>query len=121
MTQKQIQNSWEEYYPKVFGYFFRRLNNQADVEELTSLVLTKFINKISNQNTTLENPHGYLWKIARSSLADFINHKVKQPTTLSLDDNLDTITEDLDKYRSDHFKQKNSRFDGMCATKPERK
>jgi DNA-directed RNA polymerase specialized sigma24 family protein len=106
---------------KSFWLFFRRLNNQADVEELTSLVLTKFINKISNQNTTLENPHGYLWKIARSSLADFINHKVKQPTTLSLDDNLDTITEDLDKYRSDHFKQKNSRFDGMCATKPERK
>jgi hypothetical protein len=32
MTQKQIQNNWEEYYPKVFGYFFRRLNNQADVE-----------------------------------------------------------------------------------------
>jgi hypothetical protein len=70
------------------------------------LVLTKFINKISDQNATLENPHGYLSKIARSKLADFINHKTKQPATLSLNDDLDTIPEDLDKYRSDHYKQK---------------
>ena len=77
-----------------------------DVEDLTSLVLTKFINKISDETKTLENPHGYLWRIARNALVDFIGQKDKFPDTVSINENIDGIPNEADGYRSEHFKQK---------------
>jgi hypothetical protein len=35
LSQTKLFNTWEEYYPKVYGYFLRRVNNHTDVEDLT--------------------------------------------------------------------------------------
>jgi DNA-directed RNA polymerase specialized sigma24 family protein len=35
MQDSDVEKQWSEYYPKVYGYFFRRLNSREDVEDLT--------------------------------------------------------------------------------------
>lgn len=106
MSNFNINKEWEIYYPKVYGYFFRRLSNRQDVEDLTSLVLFQFFQTQSNpeKSTQIINKHGYLWKIAHNQLATFINTKTKQVVQVSLDDNLDSIQSDLENQTSSEYK-----------------
>jgi DNA-directed RNA polymerase specialized sigma24 family protein len=78
MSNFNINAEWEIYYPKVYGYFFRRLNNRLDVEDLTSLVLSQFFQTLLDQEkaSRILNQNAYLWKIARNQLATFIDTKV---------------------------------------------
>jgi RNA polymerase sigma factor (sigma-70 family) len=104
MPLNSIQNQWDEYYPKVYGYFFRRVTSKSDVEDLTSLTMEGFL-KVSQK--PLENPHAYLWKIAHNQLARYINHKSKQPVIITLDENLNTgIDLSLENFRTEHFQTK---------------
>ena len=34
-----FDNLFEIHYPKIYGYFFRRVNNQVDVEDLTMITI----------------------------------------------------------------------------------
>jgi len=107
MSYYTIENQWNQYFPKVYGYFFRRVDTKADVEDLTSLVMESFINALNNPNQELSNPNGYLWRVAHNHLVDYIKHKSKLPKTFSLDENLDnTIDESLENHRSSHFQAK---------------
>lgn len=92
MTTKNIEQLWLEYHPKVYGYFFRRVNNRLDVEDLTSITLEVFMDNILNPNKQIQNTHGFLWKIAHNQLLVFINTKTKKPIPVSLN-------EDLENYR----------------------
>jgi RNA polymerase sigma factor (sigma-70 family) len=83
MTNEEL---WEIYYPKVYGYFFRRVNSVEDVEDLTSAVLTTFLTTIIS-SSEIKNPHGYLWKVAYHQLVRYIDTKSKRPLTLEVDDN----------------------------------
>jgi RNA polymerase sigma factor (sigma-70 family) len=74
LNSSQIDALWSEYYPKVFAYFYKRISNYADVEDLASITMTVFLDKIS-QVGILDQPHAYLWTIARSKLADFLRKK----------------------------------------------
>jgi RNA polymerase sigma factor (sigma-70 family) len=97
-TLANIDQLWSEYYPKVYGYFFRRVNNRVDVEDLTSIVLTEFFNNTLD-NPKILNPHGYLWSIAYFRLIDHIRTKSKTPRMIEIDDsfvspdNLETTLE----------------------------
>jgi RNA polymerase sigma factor (sigma-70 family) len=108
MTEQQINAIWEEYYPKVFGYFFRRVNNQADVEDLTSITLSGFMLVLvdDNKRQNIKNIHGFLWKIANNQLATFIRNKSKVLITVGLNDNLDSLDENIEDDLSDHYKAK---------------
>jgi RNA polymerase sigma factor (sigma-70 family) len=74
----QQQAVFDEYFPKVYGYLYRRLDSRQDVEEVTSVVLTKLFAALERQH--IEYLNAYLWSIARSSLIDYIrakkNHRV---------------------------------------------
>ena len=96
-----IDEHWAEYYPKVYGYFFRRVDNRTDVEDLTSITLTEFFNHVLD-NPQITNPHGYLWRVAYHTLVNFVRRKSKRPTTVPLEpeqimevipDNLETELE----------------------------
>ena len=107
MSYYTIENQWKQYFPKVYGYFFRRIDAKIDVEDLTSLVMESFINALNNPDKILSNPNGYLWRVAHNHLVDYIKHKSKQPKTFSLDENFDiVIDESLENHRSDHFQSK---------------
>lgn len=106
MSNFNINAEWEIYYPKVYGYFFRRLNNRLDVEDLTSLVLFQFFQTLADpqKSSRILNQNAYLWKIARNQLATFINNKSKQMIVVGFDDNIDAIDSDLENSTSNEYK-----------------
>ena len=69
------QEEWNEWYNKVYGYFFRRVDSRSDVEDLTALTLNDFFLKID-----VKNPQGLIWVIARNKLTDYIRAKPKNHT-----------------------------------------
>lgn len=106
MSSKEVENLWNEYFPKVFGYFYRRLNCREDVEDLTSVVVTSFIDNLSKKEIT--NPNAYLWRIAHNQLANFIREKSKNPIYVSLEDDehYQWVDESIEEGRSNSYKQK---------------
>jgi RNA polymerase sigma factor (sigma-70 family) len=84
LTNQQISELWNEYYPRVYGYFYKRVTNQADVDDLTSVTLTGFIQNLRTKEVL--QPAGLLWKIARNQLCLYIKHKTKNLLSI---DNLD--------------------------------
>jgi len=74
------KNEWDEWYYKVYGYFYKRISNKSDVEDLTSEVMnTAFM----AQN--VQNFSGYIWKVAHNFLVKYINTKNKEPMIVSVD------------------------------------
>lgn len=88
MNEIEIQKLWNTYYPKVYGYFFRRVTSISDVEDITSIVLTSFFKTLLDpeKHQKIQNLDYYLWKIAHNQLASFINLKSKQPIFVSLEE-----------------------------------
>jgi RNA polymerase sigma factor (sigma-70 family) len=98
---------WEEYYPKVYGYFYRRVEHRTDVEDLTSLVLTNYIQKMIDPGTNITNPHGYLWRSAHNHLVNFIKSKTIRPTIVGIEGEVeDVIDTDLEYQRSQNYQTK---------------
>jgi RNA polymerase sigma-70 factor (ECF subfamily) len=85
LSQTELFNIWEEYYPKVYGYFLRRVDNHTDVEDLTSITLTAFLEKLRSEEE-IKNKNAFLWKIAHNQLCVFIKNKSKSPITVSVDE-----------------------------------
>jgi RNA polymerase sigma factor (sigma-70 family) len=101
-----IDQLWETYYPKVYGYFYRRLNNLQDIEDLTSIVLTQFLTKLVDETIEIKKPNAFLWKVAYFHLVDFIDHKTKRPLPISIDDDFEAPTEIENKLQSDELNSK---------------
>jgi RNA polymerase sigma factor (sigma-70 family) len=87
MNQPDLQELWETYFPRIYGYFYRRVTNRADVDDLTSIVMTSFIQ--SQSSKPIDNIEAYLWSIARTQLALFIRNKSKTPVTLEMTTNIE--------------------------------
>jgi RNA polymerase sigma-70 factor (ECF subfamily) len=99
MTNSEIQETWNELYPKVFGYFYRRVNVREDIEDLTSIVLTSYLEKLMDNPDSLKNPLGYLWRIAHNQLVNYIRNKSKKPVSVVFDDTFQLIDESLEEKR----------------------
>ena len=112
MTTINLDTQWQIYYPKVYGYFFRRVNNRLDVEDLTSLVLTYFFEALSNPEkaSKIKSPNAYLWKIAYNQLMVFITNKSKEPVPVGLDDNLEVIDDSQDNTRSTNYTERSKKL-----------
>jgi RNA polymerase sigma factor (sigma-70 family) len=108
MTDGVLYNIWNEYYPKVYGYFFKRVDNKNDVDDLTSLVMEKYLNLFqdSEKANQVTNKHAYLWKIANNQLADFIKNKQKRIVTIGLNDELFSLEVELEKNYSSRYLDK---------------
>jgi RNA polymerase sigma factor (sigma-70 family) len=100
LTNQQITDLWNEYYPRVYGYFFKRITSQTDVDDLTSVTLTGFIQNLTTKEIT--QPAGLLWKIARNQLYLYIKYKTKNPISI---DNLDEF-EALETTEDSEISQK---------------
>lgn len=84
----EITNLWNELYPRIYGYFYRRINNISVVEDLTALTLSIFLENVQNGKIEKTN-FGYLWQIARNSLFEYCRQKSKNFISLSdFDENL---------------------------------
>ncbi len=98
---------FELYYPKIYGYFFRRVSSRSDVEDLTMVTLTNFFEVLKKKD--LENQQGYLWKIAHNQLVNFYNFNSKQKMIIGFED-IESIEKyinfDIEESRSPYFKMR---------------
>jgi RNA polymerase sigma factor (sigma-70 family) len=108
MTEFNLDSEWEIYYPKVYGYFLRRITNRMDVEDLTSVVLTEFFGVLTNQEKRqkITNQNAYLWKVAYNHLADFIKNNQKRPLPIIYDENFQAEDQSLEKFVSKEYKDR---------------
>lgn len=87
MNDNDLQETWKIYFPRVYGYFFRRVTNREDVDDLTSVVMTSFIQAKLEKN--IEKIESYLWAIARTQLHLFIRNRSKSPATIEMTEEVD--------------------------------
>jgi RNA polymerase sigma factor (sigma-70 family) len=108
INENHLKNQWDEYYPKVYGYFYRRLTNREDVEDLTSVTMMAFLDTINNPSKSeiITNKHAYLWKIAYNQLNTFLKQGYKLPIQVGLNDNIDTLDKQIDSCYSNRYQDK---------------
>jgi RNA polymerase sigma factor (sigma-70 family) len=82
LTENEITDIWNEYYPRVYGYFFKRVSDSSAVDDLTSLTLSSYITTLNTKE--IDKPMAYLWQIARNQLCLYIKSKSK--TAVSVED-----------------------------------
>ena len=90
MSKNKIDlDQWNEYYFKVYNYFYKRVNGKYEVEELTAQTMNSaFLAKI---NKDIDFFDGYLWKVAHNYLVKYIRTKSLSPMIVALDENINSI------------------------------
>lgn len=80
--QKIFEADWNYWYDCVYVYFYRRVNNRIDVEDLTMETLeTYFL-----YTKKIESREAFVWGIAKRKMLEYIRKKDKNKI-LNLDEN----------------------------------
>jgi RNA polymerase sigma factor (sigma-70 family) len=103
LNENQLDALWSEYYPRVFGYFFKRVISYEDCEELASTSMSIFLTKIENGDLKLSAYYGYLWQIVRTQLVNYIRSKNSKPAIVTLLDNEEFEISDLEQQISSQY------------------
>jgi RNA polymerase sigma-70 factor (ECF subfamily) len=98
MSDSFSKSLWDQYYAKVYGYFYRRIDDKFLVEDLTAETLNDFF--LGSKNSSMQ----YLWGIARNKLYGFLRQKYKD-NALNLEDE-DKILVDFGQHYGNHFLEK---------------
>jgi RNA polymerase sigma factor (sigma-70 family) len=77
----ETEQSWEYWYPRVYGYFFKRVDNKTEVEDLTANTMTTVF-----LAENVLNFQAYMWRVAHNYLVKYINTKTTDPTPISLNE-----------------------------------
>jgi RNA polymerase sigma factor (sigma-70 family) len=78
---KDLASQWEYWYPRVYGYFYKRVGLEAEVDDLTANTMNAAFTAKDVQNF-----QGYIWRVAHNHLVKYINTKNTDPTPLSLNE-----------------------------------
>ena len=84
----QPQQQWDYWYPRVYGYFYRRITDQSTVEDLTGNVLSTIL-----LAKNVQNMNAYVWRVAHNQLVRYIDTKSKSPIVIGWDENQNWIPE----------------------------
>ncbi|GAB4144998.1 MAG: hypothetical protein OHK0017_04110 [Patescibacteria group bacterium] len=106
MTEPEVEKYWAEYYPKIYGYFFRRLNTREEVEDLTSIVIGAFLKALDDPSKQIQNVNAYLWRLAHNQLVNYINNKSKSFIPVDLENFTADFGEQekaMEELRSQHY------------------
>ena len=77
----QLQQNWDKWLPKVFGYFYRRVSNPSDIEDLTAETMNSAF--LAADVTHFD---AYIWKVAHNHLVGYIRNKTKVLPPIPLGD-----------------------------------
>ena len=81
MPKPVTQEEWNQWYSKVYGYFYRRVNTAYEAEELTAATLNDFYLK-----KEVRSDYGLMWAIAKNKFRDFLKAKSRQPSMADIED-----------------------------------
>jgi RNA polymerase sigma factor (sigma-70 family) len=95
------QTEWENWYYKVYGYFFRRVNDKFAVEELTANTMN-----VAFMANNVQNFSAYLWKVAHNHLVKYIKLKNIEPMFVGLEEAEFVIDEKIENLVSDNYNYK---------------
>jgi RNA polymerase sigma factor (sigma-70 family) len=106
MSNNQLtQEIYDHWYSRIYGYFYRRLESQSDVREMTADTLTDFF----TYQKEIENPKSFIFKIAENKLKSFIKNKSNKPFVADIDE----VDETTASYSSHYFERSSALVD--CA------
>lgn len=88
-NSKELQEQWDYWYPRVYGYFYKRISDKTTVEDLTAGVLSTIL-----MAKDILNMKGYVWKVTHNYLVRYIDTKSKSPVPIAWNDNLNWIPDD---------------------------
>lgn len=74
--------SYNHWYTRIYGYFYRRLNTVTEVRELTVDTLADFF----TYSKAIEDPKALIFKIAENKLKSYLRSKAKQPLVEDIED-----------------------------------
>jgi RNA polymerase sigma factor (sigma-70 family) len=103
LTESQIDSLWNEYYQRVFAYFYKRINSYEDTEELAATSMTLFLSKVDKEEISSDAQYGYLWKIVRTQLANHLRIKLSKPIPISLENDEDFEMSDIESKISAQY------------------
>ncbi|MEM1312085.1 MAG: sigma-70 family RNA polymerase sigma factor [Patescibacteria group bacterium] len=116
VSRNDVIEAWNYWYPLVYGYFYRRVNNQTDVEDLTANTLNAFFMKAE-----VRNDKGFIWQTAKNQLYKYIESKKLIPDMINLNENLDVqkqtyayFEEHIETKYSSHYSQKIKQLLDCC-------
>jgi RNA polymerase sigma factor (sigma-70 family) len=99
----ELEQQWMEWYPKVYGYFYKRVDDKFFVEELTAQTM----NAVFTSQKEILNFKAYLWKVAHNYLARYIHLKTATPTVIGFINDEDFyVDQEVETQTSDNYKQK---------------
>jgi len=88
-----VDEQWNYWYPRVYGYFYKRIEDKQTVEDLTAeTITTAFLAK------NVKNFKAYLWKVAHNYLVKYIHTKNTNPMMVGWSEAID-----LDQYQQPQF------------------
>jgi RNA polymerase sigma-70 factor, ECF subfamily len=102
-----IEQNWEYWYPRVYGYFYKRVEDKTEVEDLTANTMTTVF-----MADNVLNFQAYMWRVAHNYLVKYINTKTTTPMPISL--NEDFVSSQIglpDEYQQDIEDQNSSHYD----------
>jgi len=84
MSNKNLEEDWQYWFPRVYGYFYKRVNSEYQVEELTSQTMATAFTA-----NNVRNFKAYIWKVAHNYLVRYIQSKNTEPIIVGWDESLD--------------------------------
>jgi RNA polymerase sigma factor (sigma-70 family) len=92
------EEEWNYWFDRVYAYFYRRVGNREDVEDLSYSTLEDFFLK----DKKIDNPQAFLWGIARNKMREYIRSKKRNPVSIDDKDSLNepkyTKPEEISEY-----------------------
>ncbi|MBL7962016.1 sigma-70 family RNA polymerase sigma factor, partial [bacterium] len=88
---KSVAKLCETFYPKVYRYFYYRVNRIEDAEDLTNETCLKALGALQQQNGSF---HAWIFRIASNLVTDFDRRRSVRQSAESVGDSVETIPDD---------------------------
>ncbi len=80
-----LMQIYESYFPPIYQYIRLRVNDRHEAEDLASEVFLKFVKALRGPNAPRHSLRGWLFKVARNSIATH-HSRIKQQPEIELDE-----------------------------------
>jgi RNA polymerase sigma factor (sigma-70 family) len=87
LNLNDLESAWDYWYPRVYSYFYKRVDKQGMVEDLAA----ETMNTVFLCQNEINNLPAYMWKVAHNYLVKYIKTKAATPMMVAFDDDLDAF------------------------------